>query len=254
MSNAWGGHANGRIPASELRACTVITGGGLLLRTDASLALDRLAVLARADGYDVQVTDLYRDYATQVRLKQLWCDRGRCHMAATPGTSNHGWGVAVDNGFGYGPRSFGRWMHANRNLCGEHGWVWPAWAQRASSYEPWHWEYSAAKDRHRNKPAEAPEEDDDMIRMGDSGPEVAQLQRLANGVNYRSYAAGHFPVIAQIKDDGEYGPKTAEAVANALGRAKHYTGVDLGGDPYQQVTPADTAVLAAAAAKLHVTR
>ena len=37
-----------------------------------------------------------RTLASQRALKALWTAQGQPHKAATPGTSNHGWGIAVD--------------------------------------------------------------------------------------------------------------------------------------------------------------
>jgi|1_EtaG_2_1085319.scaffolds.fasta_scaffold12949_3 hypothetical protein len=37
-----------------------------------------------------------RTYAAQVAVKQTWARKGQSDMAAPPGTSNHGWGLAVD--------------------------------------------------------------------------------------------------------------------------------------------------------------
>lgn len=216
---AWGGHANGRIPADAMRKATIIKGANGLLRTDASLALDRLGTLALAAGYDVRITDLYRTYATQVRLKAEWCARGRCQMAATPGKSNHGWGDAVDNGYSYGPKSFGRWMHANAAVCRANGWFWPAWAQRPRTYELWHWEYLATLDAHRNvapggsvatpTPAKPPaiQEDDDMIRAGQTGPEVRDFQELVNNFAVATGSPGGI-----ILEDGVYGPASQTSV------------------------------------------
>ncbi len=62
-------------------------------------------------------------------------------LAAVPGTSNHGWGTAVD--LCGGIQTFGSaqhvWMRQNAPL---YGWYLPSWAQQTGSKpEPWHWEY-----------------------------------------------------------------------------------------------------------------
>jgi LAS superfamily LD-carboxypeptidase LdcB len=62
-------------------------------------------------------------------------------LAATPGKSNHGWGLAVD--LGDGIQNFGtpqhEWIRANAS---RYGWVLPAWAQENGSRPgPWHFEY-----------------------------------------------------------------------------------------------------------------
>jgi hypothetical protein len=37
-----------------------------------------------------------RPFAGQVQLRNEWCARGDCGKAAVPGTSNHGWAIAID--------------------------------------------------------------------------------------------------------------------------------------------------------------
>ena len=134
-AGAWGGHSNGRIPASAM--CPLKTAPGQMLRCDAQAAFERLSKAFEARfGAPISVTDAYRDYATQVILKRR---KGR--MAATPGTSNHGWALAVD--LDSGINSFGtaqhQWMRAN---APKFGWIHPGWARQTGSLpEPWHWEF-----------------------------------------------------------------------------------------------------------------
>ncbi len=133
---AWGGHANGRIPASEL--CPLGVRPVLRARCDATAALERLnaAYVARF-GTDISVTDAYRDYDAQVRVKAA-----KGNLAATPGTSNHGWGLALD--LGGGINRFGTAQHLwMRENAAAYGWHLPGWALAGGSKpEPWHWEYS----------------------------------------------------------------------------------------------------------------
>ena len=49
----------------------------------------------RVFGTNICVTDSYRSYTEQVRVF-----RQRPSLAAVPGTSNHGWGLALDLGCG----------------------------------------------------------------------------------------------------------------------------------------------------------
>lgn len=132
---AWGGHSNGRIPAAAM--CALESAPGQRLRCDAQASFDRLSrAFAARFGAPLSVTDAYRDFDTQVVLKRR---KGR--LAATPGTSNHGWALAVD--LGGGVNSFGSaehaWMRAN---AAQFGWVLPQWAQQTGSLpEPWHWEF-----------------------------------------------------------------------------------------------------------------
>lgn len=127
--------ANGQIPAAAL--CPLWGARGHLLRADAAYAFDQLATAWAAEhGTPLCVTDSYRSFDSQVRLFAT-----KPNLAARPGTSNHGWGVAVD--LCGGIQSFGtaehRWMRQNAPLF---GWFRPGWAQQGGSRpEPWHWEF-----------------------------------------------------------------------------------------------------------------
>lgn len=140
---AWGGHANGRIPAEAL--CPIDTAGRHRLRCDAATAFIQLDAAYQARfGIAITVTDAYRDYGDQAALKQSWCYRGRCEMAATPGRSNHGWGLALD--LGGGINDFDTPQHAWMQLnAPAYGWHHPPWARESGGREePWHWEYGGS--------------------------------------------------------------------------------------------------------------
>lgn len=72
---------------------------------------------------------------------QWWYQKPGTAMAATPGTSNHGKGLAVDfaNLGGFGGVGYA-WMKKN---AGQFGWNNDTGSR---INEPWHWEYVAAKD------------------------------------------------------------------------------------------------------------
>ena len=129
-------YANGRIPAEAL--CDLPGGGGHQLRCDAADALTALDAAYRAEfGTSLTISDSYRSYAAQVA-----CRRVKGYLCATPGTSNHGRGVAVD--LAGGVQTFGtrqhRWMAEH---AGEYGWVLPDWARAGGSKpEAWPWEYT----------------------------------------------------------------------------------------------------------------
>ncbi|WP_017608106.1 D-alanyl-D-alanine carboxypeptidase family protein [Nocardiopsis xinjiangensis] len=86
-------------------------------------------------GRPVCVTDSYRPYHEQARLFQEMSPG----MAAEPGTSRHGLGVAVDlcGGVEQLGAAEHEWMLDN---APGHGWGNPEWAR--GGFEPWHWEYS----------------------------------------------------------------------------------------------------------------
>jgi hypothetical protein len=130
----WGGYTNGMIPATKLCA---LPGGVHALRCDAAAAYTRMAGAFRQRfGRALCITDSYRSYPQQVAL---YADKPS--LAALPGTSNHGWGLAVDLCGGiqrFGTAEF-RWMQAN---AARFGWVHPRWAEPGGSRpEPWHWEF-----------------------------------------------------------------------------------------------------------------
>jgi hypothetical protein len=133
-AGGWGGHVNGRIPPGELAAPGFAPRHRF--RPDAAQALQSLAVAYRARfGSVLGVTDSYRDYAGQVS-----CTARKGSLCARPGTSNHGWGLAVDLVVGgYGDARY-RWLVEN---APRFGWDNPGWARAGGSKpEPWHWEFN----------------------------------------------------------------------------------------------------------------
>jgi len=129
-----GGGTNGFLDPGALCG---LAGSSGALRADAAASFARMTAAHRADrGSGLCVTDSYRPYAEQVSVF-----RRTPRLAAVPGTSRHGLGVALDLGCGvqrFGSESY-RWMKANG---GRYGWVHPSWAEPGGSMpEPWHWEY-----------------------------------------------------------------------------------------------------------------
>ncbi|MBL8931553.1 MAG: M15 family metallopeptidase [Kineosporiaceae bacterium] len=127
---------NGRLPASAL--CT-LWNRQEKLRADAAVSFAKLNVAYRqAFGRDICIVDGYRTLSEQYRIKSL-----RPGYAATPGTSEHGKGLAVDlcGGAGVAKTSTFTWLRAHAT---DFGWVNPEWAGPGGSgaYEPWHWEYA----------------------------------------------------------------------------------------------------------------
>lgn len=127
-------YPNGAVP---LDALCPLPQDGHRLRADAAYAFTQLDEAYRARfGEPICVTDSYRPLDAQVAVFGTKPD-----LAAAPGTSNHGWGTAVD--LCGGIEEFGTeqhiWMQWNAPLF---GWFHPGWAQQDGSRpEPWHWEY-----------------------------------------------------------------------------------------------------------------
>jgi cell wall-associated NlpC family hydrolase len=134
-ARAWGGYPNGLIPPS---AMCPLGAAGHSLRCDAAAAYRAMsAAFEGAFGTSICITDSYRTYAGQVRLYGQ-----KPALAAVPGTSNHGWGLAVD--LCGGIQTFGTpqytWMKAN---SGRFGFLHPDWAEPGNGREePWHWEFA----------------------------------------------------------------------------------------------------------------
>lgn len=86
-------------------------------------------------GRPMCLTSGYRTYEEQAKLRAA--EPG---IAAAAGTSNHGWGLAID----FCPNTYGgaagAWLRANGP---KFGWDNPSWARPGGSgaFEPWHWEY-----------------------------------------------------------------------------------------------------------------
>jgi hypothetical protein len=119
-------YGNGRIPREALETIGI---GQHRLAAVAAQAFKAMRSAAAAEGIDVGVTDSYRPYDEQVdlvRRKGLYSQGG---YAAVPGTSPHGWGLALD--VDVTPDGLA-WLRAN---AGRFGFV------ECVPREPWHWEY-----------------------------------------------------------------------------------------------------------------
>lgn len=135
----WGGYSNGFIPSGATTSLSWQPAH--TLRSDAARRLECLnAEYVAATGTNISVSSSYRDYQRQ---REMYYGSPGPRWAAFPGTSNHGWALAVDlNGTRTGGAysAFYRWMEANGP---RHGWKQPAWARTTNPgpFEPWHWEY-----------------------------------------------------------------------------------------------------------------
>ncbi|MFN0027471.1 MAG: D-alanyl-D-alanine carboxypeptidase family protein [Acidimicrobiales bacterium] len=91
----------------------------------------RLAALARQDGVTIGVNDSYRDYPSQVAVADRVGLYSQGGWAAAPGTSNHGWGLALDLDLDQRGQE---WMTEN---------AWRFGFFEDVPGEPWHWTYRA---------------------------------------------------------------------------------------------------------------
>ncbi|MBO3084930.1 M15 family metallopeptidase [Cellulomonas fengjieae] len=120
-------YGNGKIPPAALQEVGTT---GHRLWAPAAQALTGLITAAAADGVKVGITDSYRSYAGQVDVAQRKGLYSQGGLAAAPGTSDHGWGLAVDLDLDATAQA---WMRAHG---AEHGFV------EDTPREPWHWAYT----------------------------------------------------------------------------------------------------------------
>ena len=118
-------------------------GSGNYARADAAIALAALnEAYVQEYGSNMCITDGYRTLSLQYTLKST-----KGGLAATPGTSEHGWGLAVDLCASTYQGSKTQWLRTNAPLF---GWDNPAWARPGGSgaTEPWHWEFTEGVEAH----------------------------------------------------------------------------------------------------------
>lgn len=123
-------YGNGRVPSEAL---SLIEGTSHKLWEPAARSFEAMRSAAAAEGVTIGITDSYRTYESQVdlvRRKGLYSQGG---LAAEPGTSKHGWGIALDLRLDGTAQA---WMRANG---AKYGYV------ENVPREPWHWQYKPIK-------------------------------------------------------------------------------------------------------------
>lgn len=121
---------------NEEALCEIHSGD--LLRADAAVAFAELNERFKNKfGRDICVYEGYRSLSKQYETK-----RRRGFLAASPGTSVHGWGLAFDLCGGDDRGETKQWLESNGPA---YGWVNPLWA-KTRKFEPWHYEYKPGTD------------------------------------------------------------------------------------------------------------
>lgn len=131
---------NGRLDVSTLGRIHHPSGIKVYLRKDAATAWMDMRTQALERGVDIHPlggASAYRTFAQQVELRRYWERRGKPGNAAVPGTSNHGWGLAVDAGAG-APAVDKRMWATLRDLGPRYGW---SWDEGKRVGEEWHFRY-----------------------------------------------------------------------------------------------------------------
>lgn len=127
VTNLEGLYDNGRLPDEALTSIGV---GSHRLSAPAASAFRKMIAAAEAEGVTIGVTDSYRSYDAQVdvaRRKGLYSQGG---LAAKPGTSDHGLGLALDLDLDSTAQA---WMRANGTRFG---------FVEDTPREPWHWKFA----------------------------------------------------------------------------------------------------------------
>lgn len=225
------GLSNGKLPDGFLVATDI----GVKLEPNAARAFNALNAAASANRFKLRATGGYRSYERQEALflerytteklegrpiknwnSKTYYQKPGTAMAATPGNSNHGLGLAVDlaeeNDGDSGVESVSTalvtWLCANASRFG---------ISAEDQSEVWHWRYVAGDNTPAavlayeaskvpgealSGPVEAPKPARPALRRGSTGEAVKQLQR-------RLVAEG-FPLRGGV--DGIYGKYTEGAV------------------------------------------
>lgn len=152
------GIENGMLPGDILVTVDpkYTMGGGQLLKDVVEDYNNLAKAFVEANGYKLKLTQGYRPYEEQVGLARTKPD-----LAAKPGTSNHGWGLAADiqiSGMLPADAAAGvtsayetgvyKWLFVN---APKYNFENPSWAVEGASCtrckeEPWHWEYTKKHD------------------------------------------------------------------------------------------------------------
>ena len=188
---------NGNIPTAKMTLvdpALKASGAGYLV-PEVAVRWQSLQQAAKAAGYTLTMTGAYRTLAQQVELfterytlehtgreprtykgKTYWLKPGNA-MVASPGTSNHGWGCAIDMALQVGGGVVAvtaKYVQWAAGVAVAHGFSW-------EDSEPWH---IHAIDMGSNAPA-APSDPGSRtgvpqptLQLGSSGPQVALLQQV----------------------------------------------------------------------------
>ncbi len=108
-----------------------------LMEPHAALALNAMIQAAAADGVNLAIGNTYRDYETQAAAYRAYKAGEKSAPVASPGTSNHGWGLAVDFSSLATDSAEFQWLVAN---AAKYGYTNPFGTSNPT--EPWHWEFA----------------------------------------------------------------------------------------------------------------
>lgn len=186
-------YLNGRLPGAVLSS---IVGGRL--RRDAAKSWNAMnAESIRKYGVTLRPTgsrSSYRPYADQLYFWNLYRS-GRGNLAAYPGTSNHGWGLAVDV-------STPRQAQIINQIGAKFGWQ-KRWSDAQSEW--WHFKW-----RTGNYPAV--KNVDRVLQYRSTGPSVIKLKRLLYDKGIRNFSSTPTGKPSSNRYNPYFGKNTKSAV------------------------------------------
>lgn len=192
--------SNGRLPKKDL-ARIYHPSLELYLRKDAAAAFNTMNLIARRLKVPLYATgpiSAYRSYEQQLEAKRLYGSN-----AATPGTSNHGWGLAVDI-----PETKQQIMI--NQIGAKFGWQ-KKWSD--ASWEPWHFKWREGVWKQRPDPGTS--YNYPIMRLGSGGPGQAPRVRK---IQRRLRAHGFF-----LKNTGGEFNKLVEKQVKAFQKSQKLT-------------------------------
>ncbi len=220
--------ANGRAPQDELGRITIAADGRqAYLRKDAARAFMAMnAESERRFGVTLRATSFRTGYRSLADQQYFWnlYQSGRGNLAARPGTSNHGYGLAVDFATP-GMRQIVDQIGAKYGFA-------KRWSDAPSEW--WHvcykpGNYAAVNSYHADDlPVLKPGATHKQVKylkklLRDQGVKSAgkhpatHFPSLDNGKKYGSHAVQRVKIFQRkmgMKDDGIVGPKTWRALKN----------------------------------------
>jgi len=235
--------SNGNLSSSDLSpitggvSCSDNPLGGQLSNTAAAAWNHESVVTHNATGSwpaSNGCASSYRSYHQQVVLREYWCNLGNCGNAAVPGTSNHGWGTAVDG------NSVAVWLAGHSPYFDVSG------GCSDAPWEPWHIHYCGGYSGGDPGPygqgggGGGGGHTFPVLKHGSHGPRVQKLQRhlfylhntgsgTQNGYlvkwsfitgfygDHTKYAVHKLQHDGNLTTDGVYGKHTAEYRWNRWG-------------------------------------
>lgn len=210
---------NGRLPKRDLARVYHPT-LDLYLEKDAAAAWNTMRMTSRRwlriDVYPGGPDSAYRTVARQKYWRDYWCGQGACENAAPVGSSNHGWGLAVD-------LPTRRMRYAVDRVGARFGWA-KKWSD--APHEWWHLKYASGKWK---RPDPGTDIRNPIVREGSGGTgqswavKNAQKLLVRHGCLKRNNVTGSFGRATDegvkrfqrtcgLKADGVVGAKTWAAL------------------------------------------